>query len=208
MSAEIKALFWDIGGVILTNGWDRSARQAATEKFQLDWEDFQDRHDLAFPAYESGQVTLDEYLRRTIFYRARKFTPEEFRTFMFAQSKPLEGGRAVLDSAARTGRYLVAALNNEGREINQHRIETFGLRSVFQVFFSSCYLGVRKPDAGIYHMAVDISEKRPEECVFIDDRALNLECAKRLGMHTVQFQNEAQIRKELQVLGVSLNGKK
>jgi putative hydrolase of the HAD superfamily len=206
MSGAIKALFWDIGGVILTNGWDRAARRVATERFALDWEDFEDRHDLAFPAYETGQVTLEEYLRRTIFYRARKFTLEEFTAFVFDQSKLHGEGRSVLRSVAGTGRYFVAALNNEGREINQFRIEKFGLRDDFSAFFSSCYLGVRKPDAGIYRMAVEISEKKPEESVFIDDRALNLECAKRMGMHTIQFHDARQLRTELQGLGVTLNG--
>src|SRR3972149_4892755 len=122
MSGEIKALFWDIGGVILTNGWDRAARRAATEKFQLDGEDFEDRHDLAFPAYETGHASLEEYLRRTIFYRPRKFTQEEFTAFVYDQSKPLAEGRSVLKAVAGACKYFVAALNNEGREINQFRI--------------------------------------------------------------------------------------
>ena len=202
--AEVTALFWDVGGVILTNGWDRDSRSAAIEKFHLDWEDFQDRHELANPAFELGQLSLDEYLHRTVFYRSRPFAPDQFKAFMLAQSRELPESRAVLDALTLSGKckYFVAAANNEGRELNEHRIKRFDLRRNFAAFFSSCYVQLRKPDEAFYRLALNITGRAAEECVFIDDRATNVECAGRLGMRTIRFQNAAQLKQELGQCGV------
>ena len=205
--ADVTALFWDIGGVILSNGWDRATRAKAANKFGLDWEDFQDRHELASPAFETGQITLDNYLERTVFYRKRAFTRDEFTAFIFQQSAEFPESRAVLSGVAQTGKYLLAAINNESLELNVRRIEQFNLRREFEAFFSSCFVGVRKPDAGIYRMALEVTQRRPEECLFIDDRELNLECARQLGMRTVHFQNAAQLRQDLAASGVAVAGK-
>jgi len=196
--AEITTLFWDIGGVILTNGWDRVSRKEATTAFHLDWEEFEDRHDLSFPAFDSGQITLNEYLDRTLFYRTRPFSREEFTAFMFAQSKEYPGSRAILDTLARTGKYFIGAINNEPLELNEYRIEAFHLRRDFLVFFSSCYVRSRKPEEHIFRVALEVTQRKPEECVFIDDRPLNLESPRRLGMNTIHYQNPDQLRSELE----------
>jgi putative hydrolase of the HAD superfamily len=203
---EVNMLFWDNGGVILTNGWDRESRQKAVEHFHLDWEDFADRHELMLNAFETGEATLTEYLQRTVFYRPRSFTIEEFKAFMFAQSQPLPESLDFLKQLAHSRRCGMAALNNESREINEYRIAQFHLREYFEAFFSSCYLGVRKPDEEIYRLALEITQRKPQECVMIDDRGLNLECAKELGMRVVQFQNARQLRDDLASLGITTNG--
>jgi len=203
---EVTALFWDVGGVILSNGWDRSARAEAAKKFGLDWEDFQDRHELASPAFETGQITLDTYLQRTVFYRKRAFTREEFVAFIFAQSEEFPESRAILSALARTRKYLLATINNEPRELNIRRIEQFNLRREFEAFFSSCFVHIRKPDEAIYRLALEVTQRRPEECLFIDDRALNLECARQMGMRTIHFENAAQLRQDLQANGVTVGG--
>ncbi|MBI3403887.1 MAG: HAD family phosphatase [Acidobacteria bacterium] len=200
----VTTVFWDIGGVILTNGWDRTARKQAAAQFHLDWEDFQDRHDLAFPAFETGQTTIGQYLERTIFYRPRPFTQEEFKAYMFAQSQPYPESLAVLNKVRRAGRYLLATINNEPLEINEARIKQFNLHEVFTAFFSSCYLGFRKPDAAIYRIALAVTQRAPEECVFVDDRALNLECAQKLGMRTIHYQTPGQLHEDLRRNGVEL----
>jgi putative hydrolase of the HAD superfamily len=201
--AKAKVLFWDNGGVILTNGWDRGARRNAVEKFNLDWADFEDRHELMLNAFECGEASLDEYLRRTVFYRERAFTPDDFKRFMFEQSQPFPEALDFLGKLAQTERYVMAALNNESLELNEYRIRTFRLRDYFEVFLSSCYLGVRKPGREIYSLALQITQCDPGECAMIDDRALNLECARELGMQTIQFQNVGQLREDLARLGVT-----
>jgi putative hydrolase of the HAD superfamily len=201
---EITTLFWDIGGVILTNGWDHESRMEAAQTFGLDWEEFRERHDLSFPAFDTGHITLDQYLDRTLFYRPRPFTREEFTAFMFAQSKEYPETRAVLSDVARSGKYYVAAINNEPRELNQYRIEAFGLRKEFEAFFSSCYLGARKPEETIYRIALDVTQRPAENSVFIDDRTLNLENPRRLGMHVVHHQTAPQLRASLKSLGIEV----
>jgi putative hydrolase of the HAD superfamily len=197
-------LFWDIGGVILTNGWDRKSRREAADAFNLDWEDFQDRHELTFPAFDSGQISLNEYLDRTLFYRSRSFTREEFTAFMFAQSKEYPESREVLAAATRSGKYLIGAINNEPLELNQYRIEAFQLRRDFEVFFSSCYVRSRKPEELIFRVALEVTQRPPEQCIFIDDRPLNLESPRRLGMNAIHYQDPQQLQTELRKHGVEV----
>lgn len=203
---QVNTLFWDNGGVILTNGWDRGSRRLAVETFHLDFADFEDRHELMLNAFECGKATLTEYLQRTVFYRERPFTMDDFKQFMFEQSQAIAESLAFLGELAQTRRYMMASLNNESLEINEYRIRTFRLRDYFEAFFSSCYLGVRKPDRGIYSLALKISQRDPSECVLIDDRGLNLECAREMGMHTIQFVNVAQLRDELAQWGIKTGG--
>jgi putative hydrolase of the HAD superfamily len=200
---KIEALFWDNGGVILTNGWDRDARKRAAEKFHLDWDDFSDRHELMLNAFETGQATLDQYLQRTVFYRPREFKPEDFKAFMFSQSQPFPEALEFARKLASSRKYIMAALNNESREINEYRIKQFKLKDYFEVFFSSCYLGVRKPDIGIYRRVMDITQRKPSACVMIDDRELNLECARELGLQTIHVKNLDQLKQDLAQLGVT-----
>lgn len=201
---EITTVFWDIGGVILTNGWDRVSRKQAAGAFHVDWEEFQDRHELSFPAFDCGNVTLNEYLDRTLFYRTRPFSREEFTAFMFAQSKEYADTRAILDRLTGLEKYFVGAINNEPLELNQYRIDRFDLRRNFLVFFSSCYVHARKPEEAVFRVALEVSQRPPEKCLFIDDRPLNLESPRRLGMNTIHHQSADQLLAELRKYGVEV----
>ncbi|MFZ0334745.1 MAG: HAD family phosphatase [Candidatus Acidiferrales bacterium] len=201
---QVTALFFDIGGVLLTNGWDRDSRMAAAKEFHLDWKDFEDRHELVLHAFEVGDMSLDEYLDRVIFYCKRDFTRQEFKDFIYGQAQAMPESLALMRRLVKPRRYLISALNNESRDLNAYRIDKFHLREYFDVFLSSCYLGVRKPDKAIYEQALNITQRRGEETVFVDDRALNLECARELGMRTIQFTNAAQLEAELKELGVEI----
>jgi putative hydrolase of the HAD superfamily len=202
--AKITTLFWDIGGVVLTNGWDRGSRRKAADTFHLDYEEFQDRHDLSFPAFDAGHITMDEYLDRTLFYRQRDFTREEFIKFMYAQSVEFPESRAVLDALSRSGKYFIAAINNEPFELNEYRIRTFDLGRNFLAFFSSCYVHLRKPEELIFRVALRVTQRPSDQCVFIDDRPLNLDSPRRLGMNVIHFQDAQQLRRDLQKLGVEV----
>jgi putative hydrolase of the HAD superfamily len=188
--------------VLLTNAWDHSERAAALERFHLDEKEFHSRHEMVVSSFERGKITLDEYLDRTVFYRDRPFPREEFRDYMFSLSQPMPEVLAFARALAGSSKYFMGTINNESRELNLHRIEKFGLREIFRLFVSSCFVGLRKPESGIYRLAIEITQFNPEECCFIDDRALNLECAAKLGMHTIQMQTLEQLRAELQKLGV------
>ena len=202
--AEITTQFWDIGGVILTNGWDHNSRRAAVEKFQLDEEEFRERHDLSFPAFDAGMISLEEYLDRTIFYGPRAFSREDFKAFMYAQSVEYPEARRVLDSLTQSGKYFIGAINNEPRELNEYRVQKFDLRRNFQVFFTSCYVHARKPEELIYRFALSVTQRAPENCLFVDDRPINLDAPRRLGMNTIHYQNAEQLRGELRKYGIAV----
>ncbi len=204
----IRTLFWDIGGVLLTNAWDRTQRDLAMAKFQLDPIEFQDRHEMVVSSFERGKISLDEYLDRTVFYRARSFTRDAMKMYMYSLSQPLSETLDLARQLAASGKYQMATINNESRDLNLYRIETYRLREVFQFFVSSCFVGLRKPEKDIYRLALEISQRKPEECCFLDDRALNLEGVQHLGMHTIQVQNARQVIEELGNLGVQVSHSK
>lgn len=199
---EIHAIFWDVGGVLLSNAWDHSERAAALAHFHLDEEEFRARHEAIVAPFERGEISLDEYLDRTVFYRERPFTRDEFRDYMFSLSQPMLEVLAFARALADSGKYFMGTINNESRELNLHRIEKFGLRKIFRLFVSSCFVGLRKPESGIYRLAIEITQFNSEDCCFIDDRTQNLEPAAKLGMKTMQMQTLDQLRADLEKLGV------
>ena len=200
----ITHVFFDVGGVLGTNGWDRRERATAAATFGLDDTDLTKRHDAVVATWEAGGMTLDEYLDRTVFYRARPFSRAAFRAFMLDQSVAFPETIAVAHDLARTGRYRLMTLNNESAELNAHRLGAFGLRKLFVAFFTSCWLGVLKPSPQIYERALAMSQADPGTTVFIDDREPNLETAQRLGMHTVLYQDAPRLRRDLTALAVAI----
>jgi putative hydrolase of the HAD superfamily len=202
--SAIHAIFWDVGGVLLSNAWDHTERAAALEHFRLDRDEFHARHEMVVSSFERGKISLDEYLDRTIFYRNRPFTRDEFRDYMFSLSQPMPEVLAFARGLADGGKYFMGTINNESRELNLYRIAKYGLQEIFRLFVSSCFVGLRKPESGIYHLALEITQIHPEQCCFIDDRALNLECAAKLGMRTIQMQNLNQLQGDLGKLGVKV----
>ena len=204
---RIRHVFFDIGGVLATNGWDREQRKVALAKFEIDEAEFQTRHEEMVGPLEQGQIGLEEYLDITVFHQHRNFSREEFRNFIFSQSKPFSESIEIARSIAVGCKYWVMTMNNESEELNRHRICTFGLDEFFDAFLSSCWLGLRKPARRFYDRALGISEARPAESVFIDDRMQNLTPAQALGMHTIHYQSATQLAGELRSLGVEFNFK-
>ena len=201
---RITALFWDVGGVLLSNAWDHEQRQRTLKEFNLDEVEFESRHEMLVSSFERGKITLQNYLERTVFYRPRSFTAEAFTQHMFSLSTPIPETLQLGKELSRSGKYLMSTINNESKELNLYRIQTFGLREIFSLFVSSCFVGLRKPEEGIYRLALEITQRPPEECCFIDDRPLNLDSASRLGMHVIQMKTAEQLRADLQKLGVAL----
>ena len=198
----VTTIFFDIGGVLLTDGWGHESRRTAAEHFGLDWEEYSDRHEKVAHAIETNRLSIDQYLTRAVFYRPRSFTREEFRSFMFEQSQPHQDTIQLVKQLALSRRYSLATINNEILELNQYRIEHFGLRDYFPVFFSSCFLGLRKPDEAIYRLVLEVTQRAPADCIFIDDREVNLECPRELGLTTILFRDVAQLTIQLRENGV------
>jgi putative hydrolase of the HAD superfamily len=199
---KITALFWDVGGVLLSNAWDREQRRRTLKEFNLDEIEFESRHEMLVSSFERGKITLQNYLERTVFYRPRSFTAEAFTQHMFSLSTPNPETLQLGKELSRSGKYQMSTINNESKELDLYRIQTFGLREIFSLFVSSCFVGLRKPEEGIYRLALEITQRPPEECCFIDDRPLNLDSASRLGMQVIQMKTAEQLRADLQKLGV------
>jgi putative hydrolase of the HAD superfamily len=196
-------ILFDVGGVLLTNGWDHHERTVVLEHFGLDFAAFEARHPIPYRAWDLGNISVEAYLDATVFYEPRSFSRDEFFAFALAQSLPLpDGALGILGEVAASGKFLLGALNNEPRETNEYRFERYGLRNFFRVALSSCYLGLRKPDAAIYRRALDILGRPAERILFIDDRLKNVVGAEAAGMKAIHFESTEGLRSELVSLGV------
>jgi putative hydrolase of the HAD superfamily len=204
----IAALFLDLGGVMLTNGWDRNARELAAQTFALDRKEMDERHHLTFDTYEAGKITLEQYLDRLVFYQERSFTRQQFRDFMFAQSQSFPEMIALVRALKARYKLKVAVVNNEGRELNQHRIQTFQLTSFVDFFVASCFAHVRKPDEDIYRMALDIAQVPPAQVAYLDDRLMFVQVAETLGIHGIHHTSYATTVDKLAALGLPLEDRR
>jgi putative hydrolase of the HAD superfamily len=200
----ITALFLDLGGVLLTNGWDRNARELAAQTFGLDRKEMDERHHLTFDTYEAGKITLEQYLSRLVFYQERSFTQLEFRDFMFAQSRSFPEMIDLVRTLKAQYNLKVAVVNNEGRELNQRRIQTFKLGSFVDFFISSCFVHVRKPDEDIYRIALDVAQVPPGEVAYLDDRLMFVQVAEALGIRGIHHTDYDSTLAKLAALGLTL----
>lgn len=198
-------LFLDIGNVILTNGWDRGMRRQAAAVFELDYEEMDERHHLTFDTYEEGKLTMDEYLNRVVFYKQRSFGPEDFRAFMFAQSKPITEMIDMVRALKMKYGLTIATVSNEGRELTTHRIHTFRVTEFVDFFISSCFVRCRKPDADIYRIALDIAQADPQQVVYREDREMFVDVAEGLGIRGIIHRNYASTRASLAALGLVMD---
>lgn len=193
----ITTFFLDVGGVLLTNGWDRQCRKRAAEQFSLDYDEMESRHNLTFDTYEAGKITLDEYLERVVFYKKRSCSMSEFKKWMFAQSQPFDDMIALICDLKQKFGLKIAVVSNEGRELTEYRIKKFNLARFIDFFISSCFVHLRKPDADIYRMALDIAQVVPSEVVYIEDRPMFVQVAEGLGikglLHTEYQSTQAKL---------------
>ena len=196
----IKIIFLDIGGVLLSNGWGHESRQKAAQTFSLDYAEMDALHHFIFNVYEIDSITLDEYLDRVVFNHPRSFTKEDFKTFMFAQSEELPSMLQWLKEWKKVCGFRVISINNEGRELNDYRIKKFGLHQCFDAFISSCEVRMRKPDPGIFTLAMGIAQASPEECIYFDDRLMLVQAAEKLGIRSFRHQGFSSTQKILKEL--------
>ena len=201
---SITTLFLDVGGVLLTNGWDRSARKRAVENFGLDSAEMEDRHNLVFYRFEEGRLSLEEYLNWAVFYKERPFSREAFKEFMFVQSQSYPEMIELIRSLKARHRLKVAVVSNEGRELTIQRIQKFRLAEFVDFFVSSCFVHYRKPDADIYRIALDITQVPPAEVVYVEDRAMFVEVAQSLGIRSIHHVGYESTREALAALGLLL----
>lgn len=201
-ATNITTLFIDIGGVLLTDGWNRKSRKEAALKFGLDYADMDDRHHLTFDTFEIGKISLDEYLKRLVFYKNRDFTAADFKEFMFAQSAPFTEMISLIYSLKKKYRLKIAVVSNEGRELTEHRIQKFKLDGFVDFFISSCFVHLRKPDTEIFQLALDIAQIPVQEILYIEDRQLFVQVAGTLGIKGIQHTDYASTVEKLKIFGL------
>ena len=202
---EITTLFLDVGGVLLTNGWDHHARKRAATNFKLELAEMEDRHHLTFDTYEEGKLTLEEYLGRVVFYQKRPFTRAEFRRFMFAQSKPYPEMIELVRRIKTRYKLKIVVVSNEARELNSHRIRKFKLDEFVDSFISSCFVHVRKPDADIFRLALDIAQAPARQVVYIENTPMFVQIAEGLGIRSILHTDYRTTCAKLAALGLKIN---
>jgi putative hydrolase of the HAD superfamily len=201
-NTPVTCLFLDIGGVLLTDGWNHDSRKQAAKRFKLDWMEMEARHHLTFDTYEEGSLSLEEYLRRVVFYQKRSFTFGAFRDFMFAQSQPFpEMLELVRKLKARYG-LKVAVVSNEGRELNAYRIRAFKLNDLVDAFVSSSFVHIRKPDVEIFQLALDISQASIDQIIYIENTPMFVQVAEGLGIRSILHKDYRSTRAQLARFGL------
>ncbi|MEO9020559.1 MAG: HAD-IA family hydrolase [Ginsengibacter sp.] len=201
MKHPYKVLFSDIGGVLLNNGWGHESRMAAAKKFNINYEEMEVLHNFIFNVWEMGKVSMDDYLDTVVFKEKRNFSREDFKEFMFSVSTLLpETLPWMIEWKNKHEDIKVISINNEPRELNQYRIATFKLHNFFDAFISSCEVGMRKPDPGIFLLALGIAQAKPEECIYFDDRVMLVEAARKVGIHAYHHQDFESTRKIIESL--------
>ena len=182
---SITTLFLDIGGVLLNDGWDHHARKRAATKFKMKWAEMEERHRQAFDTYEVGKLSVQEYLDLTVFHQKRSFPRSQFREFMFTQSEPNpQMIKLARNLKAKYGLKIVV-VSNEARELNAYRIRKFKLGEFVDSFISSCFVHIRKPDADIFRLSLDIAQVRPQQVVYIDNTPMFVNVAEGLGIRSI-----------------------
>jgi putative hydrolase of the HAD superfamily len=200
---KISTLFLDIGGVLLTNGWDRNMRRKAAEHFHLEYDELDERHHMTFDTYEEGKLSLDEYLNMIVFYKKRSFEFNDFKEFLFSQTQPLPEMIKMFKSISKNNSLKIGAISNEGRELTIYRISHFGLKDFIQFFICSSFVHFRKPDKDIYRLALDVGQVAPEQSIYVDDRELHVEVARSLGMNAIHHTDINITRDKLSEYGLT-----
>jgi len=175
----------DVGGVLLSDGWDHRARKRAVKKFKLEPVEMETRHQMIFDTYEEGKLTEDEYLNHVVFFRSRPFTRTEFRKFMFAQSTPYPEMLAMVRELKAKYRLKIVVVSNEARVLNDYRIQKFKLDDIVDAYISSCYVRLRKPDADIFRLALDVAHTPAQQVVYVDNTPMFVKIATGLGIRSV-----------------------
>jgi putative hydrolase of the HAD superfamily len=202
----ITALFLDIGGVLLNDGWDHIARRKVAKHFNLEWAEMEERHRLTFETHEEGKLTFEEYLGRVIFYQKRPFTQAQFRRFMCAQSKPYPEMIELISQLKVRHGLKIAVVSNEARVVNDYRIHKFKLDEFVDFFISSCFVHIRKPDADIFRLALDIAQTPARNIIYIENTPMFVQVAEGLGIRSILHTDYKSTCAKLSSYGLAYEG--
>jgi len=201
---KITTLFLDIGGVLLTNGWDTALRKQTAEHFEVDYNELDHRHRVTYDTYEEGKMSLETYLRQIIFFEPREYTSEDVVSYILEQATAYDDMIGLVKKLRAVYGLRIAVVSNEGREIAEDRIRRFHLKDFVDFFVVSAFVHFRKPDLDIYRLALDVAQVHPTEVAYIEDRPLLCEVAETLGINSVLNRDAATTREKLAALGLVL----
>jgi putative hydrolase of the HAD superfamily len=201
---SITHLFTDLGGVLLTNGWDRGLRKAVAAQFAIDPDEMDERHHLTYDTYEAGKISLSVYLQRVVFWQPRNFTEDQVVDFMLSQARAFPEMIDLYKRLKAKNQLKVVVVSNEGRELTADRIQRFKLKEFVDIFVVSSYVHFRKPDEDIFRLALDVAQADPAEVVYVDDRLMFAEVACRLGMREIWHRDLDRTRAAFEALGLAL----
>jgi putative hydrolase of the HAD superfamily len=202
--SDVTNIFFDVGGILLTNGWDHVTRKAAAAAFEYDYVEAEEKHQQYVEDFECGRISLKEYLDKVIFTQPRQFTVEEYTNFMETQSQPHLENIELVRKLAKENKYELATINNESLALNEYRIKSCELHEFIPHFFSSCYMGVMKPDCNIFQRVLWITHRKGQQCLFVDDRLENIEAARSCGLRAAIVKHPSELADVLQAAGINL----
>jgi putative hydrolase of the HAD superfamily len=96
----------------------------------------------------------------------------------------------------------IIVLSNEARELNAYRIQKFKLAGFVDAFISSCFVRLRKPDADIYRLALDIAQSPVRQIIYIENTPLFVQVAKSLGIRSILHTDYKSARRKLTSFGL------
>ena len=205
-AAPVTTLFLDIGGVLLNDGWDHIARRKVAKHFKLEWAEMEERHRLTFETHEEGKLTFEEYLGRVVFYQKRPFTRVQFRRFMCEQSASFPGMIDLIRQLKVRYGLKIVVVSNEARVVNDYRIHKFKLGGFVDSFISSCFVHIRKPDADIFRLALDIAQTSARQVVYIENTPMFVQIAEGLGIRSILHTDYKSTCAKLASFGLSSEG--
>ena len=195
-------LLTDLGGVLLTNGWDRNTRRRVAEQFHVDSAVMEECHNLTYDTYESGKTDIWTYLQRVIFFESRSYTPQQVLDFILDQAQPMPETIALVKELKARHGVKVGVVSNEGRELGEDRVRRFGLSEFVDFFVISGCVGLRKPDTAIWRLALDLAQAAPEQAAYLEDRRMFVDVAAGLGLRAVWHRDAASTRAALAAMGL------
>lgn len=200
---RITHIFTDLGGVLLTNGWDHDLRQRTAQQFGVDAKEMEARHHLTYDTYESGKMGLAGYLDRVLFYEPRSFGAAEVIEFILNAARAYQDMIDLVCALKARHGLRVAVVSNEGRELTTDRIRRFKLDEFVDFFIVSSFVHFRKPDEDIWRIALDVAQVRPAQVVYLEDRPMFVEVAASLGLKSIWHRGLDTTRTELARLGLT-----
>ena len=196
----IKAIIFDMGGVVFTDVMGDTYEEVG-KKFDIDPKIVKDESRSLRIEWQKNKISTEEFFRQLALILKisdANSLKDAWNEAFIENHAPIKKTIEIIKKLKMQG-YKIAVLSNvTDMYANHHRDRKD--YSLFHFVFLSFELGMRKPEKEIYEHVVKEMKVKFEECIFIDDKEVNLVTARNLGMKTILFQSAEQMEKELKKL--------